>query len=480
MTNARHIQKIKVLFLVPPAQNKLVMEYDHSTNDAMGTYIPAGLLSLATYVKEQMGALVDVKIVDCSVGGWTNSSFEAAICAYQPDVVGMTAYTPSIFDVKRSLEIIKRLFPACVTVIGGAHVTSFQEASVAYPVIDYAVMGYGEYSLCKLLRALFVDDTISLSEIPGLLYRVDDIVKKNPINNSILSLDELPIPVLSLLDFTRYRCPLGTRTTMVPVVSSRGCPFHCTFCNSPDKVYVPRSMDKVFEEVQYIHSLGVEEIFFFDDLFNLTNERVYEFCNLIKKEKLKIVWSFKSRVHNVTEDFIKTVKECGCERIHFGIETHTDESLKRLRKGITVKQIKEAVDLCYRYRINSVGSFMINLPGDTLPDIQERFHFAEKLRLDYAQFAVLIAYSHTEIFDEGVRLGLWDKDVWLRYVQNPTEDFIAPIWDTGIRRDVLYELVNKGFRSFYFRPQYVWQRLRNLNSFDELIKYFSGLRSLLH
>lgn len=478
--NFSRLQKIKMLFLVPPAQNKLVMEYDHSTNDAMGTYIPAGLLSLATYLKEQMGALVDVKIIDCSVGSWSSSAFEAAICAYRPDVVGMTAFTPLIFDVKRSLEVIKRLLPTCVTVIGGAHVTSFQETAVTYPEIDYAVMGYGEYSLCKLLSALFVDDTISLSDIPGLLYRADGVVKKNPINNNIVSLDELPIPDLSLVDYTRYRCPLGTRKTMVPVVSSRGCPFHCTFCNSPDKMYVPRSMDKVFEEVLYIQSLGVDEIFFFDDLFNLTNERVYEFCNLIKKEKLKIVWSFKSRVHNVTEDLIKTVKECGCERIHFGIETHTDESLKRLRKGITVKQIKAAVDLCYRYRVNSVGSFMINLPGDTLSDIKERFRFAEKLRLDYAQFAVLIAYSHTEIFDEGARRGLWDKDVWLEYVQNPTENFIAPVWDNGIERSALYELVNKGFRSFYFRPRYVWQRLRNLNSFDELLKYFSGLRSLLH
>lgn len=472
--------EVRILFLVPPSYNKLLMEYDHVTNDAMGTYIPPGLISLATFLKNKLGGLISTKLEDCSVGQWTNSNFEEAILEYHPDLVCMTVFTPLILDVKRSLETIKRLLPLCLTVIGGAHVTSFQEAAVSYPEIDYAVMGYGEYPLWKLVSSLYFDRTITLGEIPGLIYRQDGEIKKNPINNSILSLDDLPLPDLSLVDYKRYRCPLGTRTTMVPVISSRGCPFHCTFCNSPDKVYMPRSMNKVFEEVMHIHSLGVEEVFFFDDLFNLTNDRVYEFCDLLKKEKLKIAWAFKSRVHNVTEDFIRTVKSCGCERIHFGIETHTDESLKALRKGITVKQIEYSINLCYRYRINTVGSFMINLPGDTLGDIHARFRFAERLRLDYAQFAVMIAYSHTEIFDEGVRLGLWDKDIWLQYIQNPTEDFIAPIWENGISRDILYDLVKMGFRSFYFRPQYIWQRIRNLHSLDELMKYFSGMRSLIH
>jgi Fe-S oxidoreductase len=474
-----HMRKeVRILFLVPPTHNKLLMEYDHATNDAMGTYIPPGLISLATFLKEKLGNSVLTKIIDCSVGQWNNARFKEAILEYRPDMVCMTVFTPLVLDVIRSLETIKQLLSSCLTVIGGAHVTSFQEAAVSHPEIDYAVMGYGEYPLWKLVSSLFFDRNILRGDIPGLIYRQDGEIKKNPINNSILSLDDLPLPDLSLVDYKRYSCPIGTRTTMVPVISSRGCPFHCTFCNSPDKVYMPRSMSKVFEEVMYIHSLGVEEIFFFDDLFNLTNDRVYEFCDLLKKEKLKITWAFKSRVHNVTENFIRTVKSCGCERIHFGIETHTDESLKTLRKGITVKQIEDAINLCYRYRINTVGSFMINLPGDTLDDIHERFRFAKRLRLDYAQFAILIAYSHTEIFDEGVRLRFWDKDIWLRYIQNPTEDFIAPIWETGISRGILYELVKTGFSSFYFRPQYIWQRLRNLHSFDELKKYITGMRNL--
>lgn len=479
MINSEH-REVKILFLVPPSHNKLLMEYDHQTNDAMGSFIPPGLISLATFIKEKLGDAVSTKLIDCSVGQWSNATFEQAILDYRPDMVCMTTFTPLILDVIRSLATIKRLMPRCLTVIGGAHVTSFQEAAVSHPEIDYAVMGYGEYPLWQLVTALFFDRSIPLKEIPGLLHRENGKVRKNPINNKIISLDDLPLPDLSLVDYKRYRCPIGTRATMVPVISSRGCPYLCTFCNSPDKVYMPRSMEKVFEEVLYIHSLGVEEIFFFDDLFNLTNDRVYEFCELIRKEKLKITWAFKSRVHNVTEDFIKTVKSCGCERIHFGIETHTDESLKALRKGITVQQIEQAVELCYRYRINSVGSFMINLPGDTVEEIKGRFRFAERLRLDYAQFAVMIAYSHTEIFDEGVRQGLWDKDVWLDYVHNPADDFVAPIWENGIERELLYHMVNKGFREFYFRPQYVWQRLRNLHSVDELKKYFNGMLSLLH
>lgn len=170
--------EVRILFLVPPTHNKLLMEYDHATNDAMGTYIPPGLISLATFLKDELGSSISTKLIDCSVGQWTNSNFEEAILEYHPDLVCMTVFTPLILDVKRSLETIKRLLPSCITVIGGAHITSFQEAAVSHPEIDYAVMGYGEYPLWKLVSSLYFDRTITLGEIPGLIYRQDGEIKK--------------------------------------------------------------------------------------------------------------------------------------------------------------------------------------------------------------------------------------------------------------------------------------------------------------
>ena len=469
--------KKKVLLLVPPDGEKIVMERDKGVTDSFGTYAPLGLLYLATFLRKKMQEKVDIQVLDCTIGRWDYEKFKKTIKSINPDLIGITVFTPQIMDVKLALKIIKRELSECITVVGGPHVNSFLGDTLALEEIDFGIIGYGEYSFCELIHALYFKG--KLSEVSGLIYRDKGSVKTNPIENKKINLNELPIPDRRFLPYKRYRCPVGTKESMVTLISSRGCPFKCTFCNSPDKVYNARSMENVIEEVKEIASLGVKEIFFYDDLFNLTNERVFEFCRLLKKNKIKITWAFKSRISNATEELIKTVKQSGCERIHFGIETHTNESLRKLKKGITVEQIKKTVKLCYKYKINSSGSFMINLPGDTEKDIFERFKFANSLKLDYVQYAILIAYNHTEIFEDGVKEGLWDKDLWKNYIKNPKPDFVAPIWDNDISRKKLDKLLRYGLKTFYFRPSYVYQRIRNIHSFDEVKKYFKGALNLI-
>lgn len=338
-------------------------------------------------------------------------------------------------------------------------------------------MGYGEYSFLCLLDALFGPGV--LKKVPGLIYRDEGKTISVPVQNDVIALDDLPIPDRSLVDYRKYRCPIGTKDIMATVVSSRGCPFKCTFCNSPDKDYKPRSMANVIEEIRYLQGLGIQEIFFFDDLFSVNRQRILEFCQAMEREKLKVRWAFKARVTNMDEETMLMIKKSGCERIHFGIETHTDESLKNLKKGITTEQIQRAVNLCYRHKINSVGSFMINLPGDTEQAILDRFKFANSLKLDYCQYAILVAYNHSEIFDEGVKAGWWPKNLWLDYIKNPKKDFVAPIIANGISRSRLDQLLSQGLRSFYFRPGYILQRLRNLHGANELKKYARGALKLL-
>lgn len=471
------ICKINVLLLIPPASQRLVMERDKDVNDAFGTYPPVGLLYIGTYLRSKIDDLVNIKIVDCSIGDWDFNKLEFLINDFNPNIIGLTAFTPSILDVKVTLQIIKKINKECITVIGGPHVTSFQELSFTQDEIDYAIMGYGEYSFYKLINALYFGGDIK--EVPGLIYRKSGELIKNRLNDDAVPLDDLPFPDLTFVEYNKYRCPVGTQEVMASIVSSRGCPYLCSFCNSPDKKYKARSITNIIEEIKYLQKLGINEFFFADDLFNITKERVLLFCEELGKNNIKITWSFKSRVSNIDENLIKTVKKYGCERIHFGIESHTDASLKQLKKGITVEQIKNAINLCYKFKINSVGSFMINLPGDTVELIKERFIFANSLKLDYYQLAILVAFNHTQIFNDGIREGLWDENIWLDFVQNPTQDFIAPIWDNGISREKLDKLMKKGLKSFYFRFFYIYQRLRNLHSINEFKKYVSGFFRLL-
>lgn len=468
---------IRILLLVPPSSNRLIVEKDREVNEATGTYAPLGLMYIATHVREQLRGRVEVRVLDCSVGVWDDDAFTRAIKEAAPDIVGLTVFTPTILDVKRSLGRIKSVLPGCVTVIGGPHVTCFGGDALCYPEIDYGIMGYGEVSFLRLVEALFFNGR--LADVAGLLRRDDGRVVAQPVRNHEVKIDELPIPDRTLVPYREYRCPIGTRDVMATLISSRGCPYPCTFCNSGDKRYRARDMERVLQEVKYLAGLGFKEIFFFDDLFNLNSRRVFEFCELLRRDRVRITWAFKSRVSGIREDLVRAVKAAGCERIHFGLESHTDESLKALKKQITVDQIRTAVELCRRHRVNTVGSFMINLPGDTREDIRERFAFANSLKLDYNQFGVLIAFSHTGIFRRGVEAGHWPADLWLNYVRNPTPDFLPPIWPNGIPREELYAMVREGLSSFYLRPGYVFQRLRNIHSLDEARKYARGALKLL-
>ena len=465
--------KLNVLLLIHPINKKPIMERDKAVTDSFGTFLPIGLLDIASFLKKHRDEHVNIKIADCSLGVWDKSRFEDMLLDFKPDIAGITSYTPLVLDLKLSLESIKRILPDCITVIGGAHVTSFKEEALCYDEIDYAIMGDGELAFLQLFDALYMDK--DYSDVSGLIYRDNGAIKCNEINDADLpSLDSIPHPDYTLVPYWEYRSPIGTQDIMISTITTRGCPFRCTFCNSPDKKYRKRSMQNVIEEIKYICSLGVKEVFFFDDLFNLKNDRVYELCSLLSHENIKITWAFKSRVENIDEELVKTVKAHGCERIHFGLEADDNDTLRALKKGITVEQIKKAVSICYKNRVNSVGSFMINLPGDTRQSILNRFEFANSLKLDYCQFAILVAYNHSEIFNQGVETGLWDKNLWLNYIKKPALDFEPPIWDNRIPRKELDKLLRNGLKKFYFRPQYVYQRLRNLHSMNELKKYVKG------
>lgn len=468
---------IRIVLVVPPSSERLVVEKDRAVNDATGTYPPLGLMYIATHVRQRLEGRVDVAIIDCSVGAWDTGRFTRAIRAAKPHIVGLTVFTPSILEVRQALETIKEVVPDCVTVIGGPHVTSFGPEALSLPQVDYGIMGYGEISFLRLVEALFFGGR--LADVPGLLFRKSGLVEVNPMKNDLVVLDELPIPDRTLVPFAEYRCPIGTREVMTTLISSRGCPYPCTFCNSGDKRYRARSMESVLQEVKYLVDLGIRELFFFDDLFNLNNKRVFEFCELLRRDAVEVTWGFKSRASGIQDDLVRAVKAAGCERIHFGLEAHTDESLKALKKQITVEQIRDAVSLCHKHKINCVGSFMINLPGDTREEIRQRISFANSLELDYNQFGVLIAFSHTDIFRQGVEAGHWPADLWLKYIRNPTPDFLPPIWPNGIPREELYAMVRDALSDFYLRPGYVYRRLKNIHSLNEVKKYARGALKLL-
>ena len=456
-------------------ENTLKMERDDEFFESYGYYPPLGLLYLESYLHQSYDC--DIKILDCIVSEIGYKEIRRYISEEKPDIVGITSFTSVMYDLLKVASIIKEVSPETKVIVGGAHATIYPIETASLPNIDAVAIGDGEVTFAELVRKIALNT--SIDGIKGIAFKINGNVVMTGNREYNKDLDSLPFPDRTKVPYQKYTCSIGREKVMTTVMSSRGCPFRCTFCNSPEKSYRVRSPQNIILELEKINKLGIKEVFFFDDLFNINKKRVLEICTLIKEKRLQLRWSFRGRINGIDEELVKALKESGCERIQFGIETGSDEEMKLLRKKLTTSEVRRVVSICSDLGITTTGSFMIGLPGDTIDKIKNRFRFAEGLGLDYVQYAVLIPYPYTEVYKEGIRRGFFGTDVWLEYAKKPQPDFIPPIWEEFVKRDELYRLLNKGFRSFYFRPKFIIKSFLNLSSFGELKKKVQGAIALL-
>ena len=249
---------------------------------------------------------------------------------------------------------------------------------------------------------------------------------------------------------------VGISKKLATIISSRGCPFKCTFCDVPYKQYRARSVGNVIDEVEQCLLMGYEEVHFYDDLFNMTPRRLIAVSDEIKKRGLILPWDFRGRVNCVDRESLRAAKEAGCRLISFGVETGTDEGLLKLKKGITVEQVKRAFGWCRELGIRTIADFMVGLPTErSVEDVEANVDFLIRLKPDYAQIAVLVLYPHTELYHEAVVKGLAEAGRWEKFSLEPSRDFEVDHWTEFMPAEKLAELRRKAYARFYMRPSYI-------------------------
>lgn len=473
---------MKVLLMVAPSADALTLENSNDIAQNMGFFPPLGILYIGTYLRNNSEH--DVRVIDSESERLTYEVIEERIINYKPDVIGITAFTNTLKSVIDIVKIAKRVCPDCLIILGGPHVPLYMRESVEIEGVDYAINGDGEYAFKKLLDILengSKENNIEaeLKKVDGIVFKASDGELYNNGYARIDDIDSLPFPDRSFLIKELYFCILGKNRMMTTIMSSRGCPFQCTFCNTPDKVFRYRSPQNVVDEMEYIASTGVEEIFFFDDLFNINAERGINICDEILERGINVKWAFRGRVTGISEEFIKKAKQAGCERIQFGIEKATDESLKKVKKASTVKDVISAVNLAKKYGIMCVGNFLLFTPGECEEDAEEIIKFSLKLKLDHAEYSVFIPYPGTQIYEEGLKSGFFEKDYWAEYVRNPDTDFQL-IWEEKVPKERMYSITSKAHKRFYFRPRIIWNELKRMSSWKELKRNINGARIILN
>lgn len=461
---------MKILLLNPPRWNELVGKNPSIIEKHRGFNPPLGLLYLASTIKKTTN--YDVEVLDAQPLKLTYSQLENYFREKSFDVAGISAMTFTLIDAYKTAKLIKKIMPETKVVLGGTHVHLFPHETKNLEGVDFAFMGEAELSLVEFLKNL--KNPAYYHKIPGLIYRNTEgkIIKNDfePLDN----LDELPFPERKLLNIKRYNSLLSKASLSTTIISSRGCPFRCAFCDRPLSPITShfrfRGTKNVVDEICECVELGIKDFLFYDDTFTVNRERVLDFCEEIIKQKLEIRWDIRTRVDIVDEEMLKILKKAGCVAIHYGVESGSDKILKVIRKGFTVKKVREIFKLTKKLKIETLAYFMIGLPEENLEDIQNTLDLAKELKPDYAHFTIFSPYPGTEFYRLGLEKGIIKKDIWKEFARNPKEEFKIPVWEENFTREQLYEMIVKFYKSFYLRPSYVLSRSIKARSKDELIK----------
>lgn len=379
-----------------------------------------------------------------------------------------------------ALEVLRmaREEVGAATVLVGPFATAEGAKVLTLSGADVVCRGEWDFTVARVAEAL--EAGRALDETPGLLFSRGDEVVQTPDAPPIEDLDALPIPAYDLLDLSLFYESVFQRFPAATMITSRGCPHRCVFCSFPQTIYSRRyrfqSPERVLAEVRYLHrELGVREIRFDDDCFEVRRDRVLRICELLRAECPDLLWSAQCRPANLDPELARAMKRGGCGFVLFGVESGDDEILRKIRKGTTVDEIRRGMAAARAAGLDVLNCVMLGFYWDTPETLEKTMRFAFELNAEFTQFSTPTPLPGTEYYDLLRSEGCLLSERW--------EDFDsfhhANVRLPNLSADHLNEVLRTVYRRYYGRPSYVWRMLRRaLRSRDALGQTLRGARAL--
>jgi len=326
------------------------------------------------------------------------------------DLVGISTITNTAPEAYAIMDRIKQQGDIPV-VMGGPHVTFLPEEALEKGA-DFVIRGEGEYSFIALVKAI-MEGRSDFRSIPGLSFKEDGRFLHNPAPQQLERLDDLPWPDLTLIkNFQKIR--------IVPVMTSRGCPYNCKFCSVTKmfgRRYRFRETESVLEELEVLHERSPRaSVFFYDDNFTANPRRTKELLRGMIERGITPKWTAQARVEVVRdEEMVQLMRESGCFFLYLGLESINPRTLESYRKKQTVEDISNAVKILHKHRIKVHGMFVLGSDEDDIETIRDTVRFAKGLKIDTVQFLILTPLPGTETYDELCQQGRIFVTDWSKY-----------------------------------------------------------------
>lgn len=401
------------------------------------------------------------------------NEIEDAIKEFNPDVIGITATCFTIKNLLKISQFAKIFNKNIVIVVGGPIVDIYPKEIIGHDTIDIACFGEGDFVFSEILNSL--EKNLDLKNVKGIGFKRDGEVILTDPSPIITEVNKIPFPARNLLENDKYFCALTKQLPVTTLISSRGCPFNCTYClkfPSFRRMFRPRSPKDVVDEIEECQKMGFKEIFFFDDTFSANIARAKEICREIIKRKLSIVWDIRTRVDCVDMELLKLLKESNCVRIHYGVEVGDPYILETLKKGINLEQAKQAFKMTKEVGIITFAYFMLGVPMDTIDTINRSIDFAIKLNPDFVVFSPFMNLPGTETYDYSLKKNILKTDIWRDYISGKVDkvETNSIYLLENIDAETMRKTAFNAYRRFYFRPRKLLEIVSRIRSLDEFMR----------
>ena len=459
-------KKQRILFVYPPSP--VMNREDRCQQPTAQTIIvpplaPVDMMSLSAIAKKRG---YETLFKDYGLNNETVYDFVRDLREFKPDFLVLNVASTRLEEDLSILGQAEDLLDDIVVIVKGA-VFNFNSYSIMqkHPEIDIALRGDIEPAFEEIIQYW------DMNEIEGITYQIDNKIVATKDRKLPDNLDYLPIPDRDLVDNEKYIRPDTSRPQTIIRVA-KGCPNNCIFCLAAPlngKKVRYRSVDLVIEEVkECIEKYNIKDFIFWSDLFTADKAWVKKLCKRILDENLKIHYFANTRADAVDLETMELMKASGCDLVSMGIESGSQEILDKIGKAITIEQVKEAVRLLNKAKIQIYAYYVIGLPWETKETIEKTYKLARELNTQFATFNTATALMGSKFYEYVQKNRLGDINYESPYVYPSVKSY-------ELSSEEIFNYNKKFNREYYLRPKYILKMLGEINSFAKLKNYYNAL-----
>lgn len=458
---------MKVLILNPPAVDnvKIVREGRcMQRQEAWGTSWAPLTLALIAAILRDAGFIVSLK--DCSNDGISFTQLKDILQDFRPSLVIVNTSTPSISGDLKIADLTKEVDKQIRTAFFGIHVTALpQTVFEENPNVEFIISGEPEYTIRDL--ALAIRDGRPMSEVKGLIYKVNNEIIYNAKRPFIENLDELPYPAWDLVNISGYRLPITNRPFLL-VLTGRACSNSCRFCAASTFYGTKtrtRSWRKIVDEIKYVRKrYGINDFLFWAENGITDKQHMYEISRGLAAEVPGVKWVCNGRVDIIDEELLKFMKKAGCWMIGYGVEAGTQRILDLMKKNVTIEKIEKAIKLTKRVGIEVTTHVIVGYPGETKGDILNTLKLINRLDPDYIQVYCCVPFPGSRLYEEAKKSGWLGCSDWSMFEQN-----FSVINTANLTAKEVMGLRKEMIKNFYLNPRKILKMFLKMRSPRETI-----------